>query len=387
MVIALAKYTGLRDLATAEDIVQEAFAEAARKWDTQLPNNPEAWLYRVCRNIALNKLRNSSRFRSEDLSDQYFNYEIESLFEDNHEDDQLRMLLACTHPNFSAKNQVIFALRYVAGFRIEQIANILGSPADTITKTLLRMREMIVKENIAFTFDVSGATPAQVDILHKIIYLVFSEGSKTSGGRSILNLELCEDALSLGLSIANTPLLKRSETHALLALMLLNLSRFEARFDDNGEPVELEHQDRSKWNRDMINVAVHHITQAGDDTTTYHLEAAIAWLHVSAPTFAETDWQKVALLYDKMLTINDSPFVRMNRSIALFYSGDSLTALHQLKTLGESAFMQQHYLFHMALGKIYMAMGDTTTAKTHFVKAFDLSTHEVEKRHIQKSYL
>jgi RNA polymerase sigma factor (sigma-70 family) len=383
MVIAVAKYTGLRDLATAEDIVQEAFAEAAGKWNSEPPYNPEAWLYRVCRNIALNKLRQSKKL-------EYFvdetRFETEIDFESSSDGGQLQMLLACTHSTFSAKNQVIFALRYVAGFRIEQIANILGSPDDTITKTLFRMRETIVKENISFTFDISHATPSQAEILHKIVYLMFSEGSKTSGGRSILNLELCEDALSLALSISHSPALARDETHALLALMLFNLSRFEARFDERGEPVELEHQDRSKWNKAMFNVAVHHFTLAGNETTTYHLEAAIAWLHTSAPTFAETDWKSIALLYDKLIATNDSPFVRMNQSIALFYSGETLTALHQLKKLGENAFMQQHYLFHMALGKIYRSMGDET-AKAHFKKAFELSPHEVEKRHIQRLFI
>ncbi|MEJ0033549.1 MAG: sigma-70 family RNA polymerase sigma factor [Bacteroidota bacterium] len=307
MVIALAKYIGLRDLAAAEDIVQEAFTEAASKWNKEMPDNPEAWLYRVCRNIALNKLRHDKKL-------EYFIDETRAAneldFENGNDDDQLQMLLACTHPNFSAKNQVIFALRYVAGFRIEQIANILGSPADTITKTLFRMREMIVKENVNFVFDISTATRSQAEILHKIVYLMFSEGSKTSGGRSILNLELCEDALSLGLSIVNTRALKLPESHALVALMLLNLSRFEARFNEDGMPIELEHQDRSKWDRSMIKVAVQHIKLAGDDATQYHLEAAIAWLHTSAPSFAETDWKKISLLYDKLIAINDSPFVR-----------------------------------------------------------------------------
>jgi RNA polymerase sigma factor (sigma-70 family) len=384
MVIALSKYIGLRDLATAEDIVQEAFAEAARKWSKQLPDNPAAWLYRVCRNIALNKLRQSKKLEYS-VDESRVAKEID--FENSQDDDQLQMLLACAHPNFSAKNQVIFALRYVAGFRIEQVANILGSPADTITKTLFRMREMIVKENINFTFDITRATRSQADIIHKIVYLMFSEGSKTSGGRSILNLELCEDALSLGLAVSHAPALQRPETHALLALMLFNLSRFEARFTEIGMPIELEHQDRSKWNADMIKVAVHHITRAGDGTTTYHLEAAIAWLHTSAPTFAETDWKSIALLYDRLLAINDSPFVRMNQSIALFYSGEALTALHQLKKLGENAFMQQHYLFHMALGKIYRSMNEVETARKHFTTALELSPHEVERRHIQMLYL
>ncbi len=386
MVIALARYVGLRDLAAAEDVVQETFAEALRQWDVKLPDHPEAWLYRVCRNIALKKLRDEKGMESLEvlLNERSF---IENFENNNTDDHQLRMLLACTHPNFSAKNQVIFALRYVAGFRIEQIANILGSPSDTISKTLLRIRDNIREQNITFTSDIAHTTKEQSAILHKIVYLMFSEGSKTSGGRSILNLELCEDALGLGIALVNTKSLALPESHALVALMLFNLSRFEARFNDEGEPVELEHQDRSKWDRDMIRVAVHHITLAGNNTTPYHLEAAIAWLHVSAPTFAETDWKKIALLYDKLIAINDSPFVRMNRSIALFYSGDVLTALHQLKKLAENAFMQQHYLLHMALGKIYRATNEPAKASEHFNKAFALSPHEVERKHIKKTYL
>lgn len=387
MVIALAKYTGLRDLASAEDIVQEAFAEAARKWDTVLPDNPEAWLYRVCRNLALNTLRNNKYFETRQVDENAFSYQIDRMFESGDGDDQLRMLIACTHPNFSPKNQVIFALRYVAGFRIEQIANILGSPSDTITKTLLRMREMIVRENINFESEVAKATPAQKEVLLKIVYLMFSEGSKTSGGRSILNLELCEDALSLGLTMVDSPALSSPEGHALIALMLFNLSRFEARFDDNGDLVELENQDRSRWNQEMIKVAVHHLTNAGNGTSSYHLEAAIAWLHVTAPSFATTEWTKIAAIYEKLIAINDSPFVRMNQSIALFYSGDVLKALHQLKKLGESAFMQRHYLFHLALGKIYDKSGDRARANIHYQKAFELSPHEAERRYIRKVYL
>jgi RNA polymerase sigma-70 factor (ECF subfamily) len=387
MVIALAKYTGLKDLATAEDIVQEAFAEAARTWDTKLPDHPEAWLYRVCRNIALNKLRKDRYFETRQVDENSFSYQIDRMFEAGDGDDQLRMLIACTHPNFSPKNQVIFALRYVAGFRIEQVANILASPVDTISKTLLRVREMIVRENINFESDVSRATPSQKEILLKIVYLMFSEGSKTSGGRSILNLELCEDALGLALAIVEAPSLSSPDAHALIALMLFNLSRFEARFDENGDIIELENQDRLYWNKEMIKVGVHHITKAGDGTSSYHLEAAIAWLHVSAPSFAATDWRKIAAIYDKLIAINDSPFVRLNQSIALFYGGDVITALHQLQKLGESAFMQQHYLFHMALGKIYDKSGDRSKANEHYRKALELSPHEVEKRYIRKVYL
>lgn len=382
MVISLARYTGLQDLATAEDIVQEAFAVAAEKWDQELPSNPEAWLYRVCRNIALNKIRQVRKNPQVPLDDQTSVVELEQVFHDDG-DDQLKMLLACAHPHFSAKNQVIFALRYVGGFRIEQIANILGSPSDTITKTLLRMRDTIVRERIEFQSDLTLATPSQVQTLHQVVYLLFAEGYKTSTGRSILNLQLCEDALALALAMAETPPLGRPETHALVALMLFNLSRFEARFTPSGDMIELEHQDRSLWNRALIQVGVHHMSLSGDEATSYHLEAVIAWLHVSAPSFAETDWKRIAQVYDRLLQIQDSPFVRMNQAVALLYAGDTLTALHRLRKIGEMAFLQRHYLYHLALGRVYRIMGDVASTREHYTRALSLGPHEIERRYIQ----
>jgi RNA polymerase sigma factor (sigma-70 family) len=387
MVIALTKYTGMQDLSAAEDIVQEAFLEASRKWPVIMPDNPEAWLYRVCRNMAYKHIRDGKTRRMSSVfeSENTLKYQIDHLFEDAEEEDQLKMLYSCVHPHFAPKAQVTFALRYVAGFRIEQIALVLGAQEESITKTLLRMRETISREHISFQAGslklVAGRTP----VVLKIIYLMFNEGYKSSQGKSILNLELCEDALSLTQSIVRSPALVCAEAEGLLALILFSLSRFEARFDAHGEIVDLENQDRTLWNQELITVAKHHLHLATKASYgTWHLEAAIAFLHSNAKTFDETDWKGITSIYDRILETNDSPFTRLNQAVALFYSGDVVRAMKVMNELGESAIMQRYHLYHVAMGKFYHRMKQRAKAIEHLSKAIELTRHEVEKSFIRK---
>ncbi len=383
MVIALARYTGLKELALAEDAVQEAFAEATVRWKKAIPDKPEAWLYRVCRNIALRKIRDNNATIP-------ISKEVDHLLitqEDpgrSNDDDQLMMLLACVQPAFSSRNQVIFALRYVAGFRIDQIATILGTPGDTISKTLQRMRDLIKNENLVLRSNIKSIRKEDISTLLKILYLLFSEGSKTSSGKSILNTELCEDAVSLTQSVVRSAELRCKEAYALFSLMLFNLSRFEARFDANGIPIDLEHQDRSLWNKDIIRVAVYHLNQSGGEESSYHLEAAIAYVHTTAPSFAETDWNKISLLYERLGKINESPFVKLSHAVAIFYAGGTEEALEKLKLLGETAFIQSYNLYHAALGKIYSSLPDKKKASTHYSRAIKLSSHEAERERLRR---
>jgi RNA polymerase sigma factor (sigma-70 family) len=387
MVIALAKYTGLHDLSIAEDIVQEAFVEATRTWPNKMPDNPQAWLYRVCRNMAYKNIRDGKARRSSSLyeGDGTVKYQVDHLFEDSDGDDHLKMLYSCVHPHFAAKAQVIFALRYVAGFRIEQIAVVLGAQEEAITKTLFRMRETISREHITFQTGNLKLLTARTPTVLKIIYLMFNEGYKSSQGRSILNLELCEDALSLTQSIVKSHALNCPEAEGLLALILFNLSRFETRFNNDEDLVDLEHQERSRWNKELIRVASHHLQLAtAASFGTWHLEAAIAFLHSRAPTFAQTDWRGIATIYDRILATNDSPFTRLNRAVAIFYAGDVSAALDVMKELGESAVMQRYHLYHVAMGKFYLRMGQAAEANDHFTKAIELTNHQAEKDFIRK---
>lgn len=387
MVIALAKYAGLQDLTAAEDIVQEAFLEAARTWPDNIPDNPEAWLHRVCRNMAYKHLRDGKIRRVSGMyeSENALKHQVEHLFEEGEDDDHLKMLYSCVHPHFAPKAQVIFALRYVAGFRIEQIALVLGAQEEAITKTLLRMRETISRERILFQTGNLKLLTGRTPVVLKIIYLMFNEGYKSSQGKSILNLELCEDALSLTQSIVRSSALCCPEAEGLLALILFSLSRFEARFNEAGEIVDLENQDRTLWNNELISVATHHLhLSKAASYGTWHLEAAIAFLHSNSTTFDATDWRGITSIYDHILATNDSPFTRLNQAVAIFYSGDTRRALEVMKQLGEAAIMQRYHLYHVAMGKLYLRMEQKSQANTHLSRAIELTRHEAEKAFIKK---
>ena len=386
MVIALAKYTGMQDLAAAEDIVQDAFLEANRQWPENPPDNPEAWLYRVCRNMAYKSLRDGKLTRSPGVyeSEKAVQIQVDQLFS-GEDDDQLRMLYSCAHADFAPKSQVIFALRYVAGFRVEQIAFLLGMQTEAVTKSLMRMRETVAEKNIRFTSGSLTVAASRTPVVLKVLYLMFSEGYSSSQGKSILNLELCEDALSLTQSIVRNPSLACPEAEGLLALILFNLSRFEARFNNRGELLDLENQDRTLWNKELIRVAGYHLNRAKAATYgTWHLEAAVAYLHCTSPSFASTDWTKIAAIYSRILATNDSPFTRLNHAIAIFYSGNEAHAFAIIEQLGKTAIMQRYHLYHVALGKFYLRQGNRSEAARHLEKAVGLTRHAAEKEFIKK---
>jgi RNA polymerase sigma factor (sigma-70 family) len=385
MVIALAKYTGLHDLSTAEDIVQDAFVEATRQWPAVYPDHPKAWLYRVCRNLAYRRLREGKLKRTASVyeSEKTIQYQVDHLFNDEDSDDQLRMMYASVHPDFAPKSQVIFALRYVASFRIEQIAMLLGMHTEAVTKSLLRMREAIAQKNIRFPSSSLQRTSNRTPVVLKVLYLMFSEGYSSSQGKSLLNLELCEDALSLTQSIVRSTSLKCPEAEGLLALILFSLSRFESRFNKHNELVDLENQDRSRWNKELIRVAEYHLGRARNASYgTWHLEAAVAFLHSTAPSFAETDWKGIASIYTRILATNDSPFTRLNRAIAIFYSGDIDQAFTIMEQLGHSAIMHRYHLYHVAMGKFHLGRENHPEANKHFELATTLTRHAVEKEFI-----
>lgn len=380
MVSGLTRRLGIRQIELAEDIVQETFLAAHQAWEKELPSDPAAWLFKVCKNIALKKIRDTKEVPADvnRVLD-----EIPDQIETTH-DDTLTLLLACAHPRFSPRQQVVFALRYAAGFRVDQIASVLATPYDTIVKMLQRLRAIIIEEDITLTPVSENSSPDARTILLKIIYLIFNEGYKTSQGKSILNLALCEDALSMIRAVIQNQQLDSPNARALYALMLFNLSRLEARFDENGNLVDLESQDRTQWNSEMIALGINQLAFGKTDTPgSYQLEAMIAYLHCTAETFGETNWQQIVKLYTRLAEINPSPFVKLNCAIAKFYSGDRAGALAQMHQLGKMAFINHYYLFHAAMGKM-LASNDIAKAKMHFKKAIDLTPHQVEKNYITR---
>ena len=384
MVSSLLHFSNAIDLKTAEDLVQDSFSAAIISWRKDgLPVNPAAWLFRVCKNKALNKIKDSKKF-SNLFTDEAVQPDDPVLSKLPLEDHQLILLFACAHPDLSPKVQVVITLKYVVNLKVEAIAKIFGMTVDGIDKLLVRVRQKIKSEKILFFEPRVEELESRIHIVHKILYLIFNEGYKSSWGKELIREELCEEALLMTRALSNSTV-GNKETSALYALMLFNASRFRARFGTHDELLDLEEQDRGLWNRELIQLAFVCLERSrGDMISAYQCEASIAGMHCSAESFAATDWRTITILYELLLKINPNPFVELNYAIALYYAGLKNEALAILHKLEAEPFFNQYYLLHASLGRIYFSEGKSSLAKKYFMQTLNLTNSTVEKSFIQR---
>jgi len=384
MVSSLLYFSKNVDLETAEDLVQDAFTSALTHWpEDGIPTNPAGWIFRVCRNKALNRIKVDERVRG--LFDhEDFTSDEPRFSESPIDDQQLKLLFSCAHPDLSPKVQVVITLKYVVNLKVEAIAKILGMTLDGVDKMLLRARQKIRDEKILFTEPDLAFLQYRLPIVHKIIYLIFNEGYKSSWGKEILREELCEDALLMNKALLESSI-GNKQTAALHAMMLFSAARFKARFEASGALLDLEEQDRTLWNHDLIQYASGFLFQSqGQMVSSYHFEASIAYLHCVAEDFKSTDWVSISRLYEQLLQNNPNPFVEMNYAIALYYANQKKKALGILHSLQQKPFLNQYYLLNAALGKINLLEGNHDAARQYFVKTISQTDSIVEKEYIQK---
>lgn len=415
--IVSAIFTHFRDvtIATVEDTVQDAFAAALTSWTaTTIPANPGGWIYTVSRNRMVSLLRDDRRRWSplDGQSDHLLSADTaptaaayaaagDVYFTAAFKDQQLRLLFACAHPDLSPKVQIVITLKYVANLKTDAIARALGMSADGIEKLLFRARKKIRDERL-FLLDPGGPTaiPQRLPTVHKMIYLIFNEGYKPSSGDEAVNTSLCEEALLLCKDLLDHQL-GDSATTALYALMLFNAARFSGRTTPEGDLLDLDGQDRSRWSRPMIALACDLFRQSrGGPMSSYHFEAAIAWVHCSADSFADTNWRLISRLYLRLLRAYPNPFVELNYAIALYYAGTRSEASAGTKTeapagtkdkafeilhgLLQQPFMNEYYLLNAALGKFYLLEGDLPRAKEFFTRTLQQTTHPREIAFIRR---
>jgi RNA polymerase sigma factor (sigma-70 family) len=371
------------DLQTAEDIVQEAFSTAILQWQSKgIPNNPAGWIYRVSRNRAYNKLRAEKKLTTiidEGLLTEEYEYT-------NHviQDEKLRLLFSCVHPDLPPKVQLVVTLKYVVNLKVEAIANSLAMTIDGIDKLLLRARQKIKEDRSFLQMPDWLHVKDRLPIVHKVIYLLFNEGYKASSGKTAITGELCEEALILCKLLIDSEY-GNMETKALYALMLFNSARFSSRQGLTGELLDLESQDRTLWNKQLIAIGVHFLELSkGEETSSYHYQASIAYLHCIASDFKSTDWSTISVLYFKLIEKDPSPFITLNYAIALFYSGEIQRAKQILLELKEHPYLNKYYLLNTALGKIAIAQYKTDEAKEYLNKALLSAPLKAETNYIQK---
>jgi len=386
MVTAMLQFSRDINVETAEDLVQDAFYAALSSWKHKgIPDNQAGWMYTVCRNNAINVLKKNKSFRNPFEEDHAIHGEAEP-DENIFDDGKMRLLFACSHPRLTSKMQVVITLKYVANLKTESIAKALGLTTDGIDKILARAKKRIRMESIFLKELTPQQSKKRLPAVHKIIYLIFNEGYKASSGKEIIRQELCEESLIMTKSLLDNHICN-SDTGALYALLLFNAARLSARITPAGELSDLEEQDRALWNHDLIALGTCYLNQSNcENVSSYHYQAAIAYLHCHAKSFADTDWASITQLYRQLLHNNPNPFIELNYAIALYYDSQKQRAFDALHDL-QQTFLDQSYLLHAALGKLYWQEGEYHKSNLHLTKALALTKFQVEKDFVEKTLL
>ena len=390
MVAVLTRIFGLHNLDLAEDVVQDAFGKAIAEWRFKMPQNPSAWLMLVAKNKAIDTVRRQRHQRefAEEaatlLKSEYTAAPvIENLFMEHEiQDSQLRMIFACCQPALSESDQLALTLKTCSGFSIHEIASALFSDDEVVKKRLQRARTFVAEKGIRFDIPSGNELKNRLDTVLHTIYLIFNEGYNSSGKTELIRRDLCEEAIRLALLLTENSYTRRPKCLALVSLLTLQASRFDARLDESGSIVLLEDQDRIKWNDELIRIGMAYLEKSigGDEVTEYHIEAAIVAEHSMSPDFASTNWNRILSLYDQLKAINPSPVVLLNRAIVVGKIFGPQKAIDEIHTIPQiEKLLHAHYLFPATLGELYVQYGKAREAARHFEIAIALTHSPSEK--------
>ncbi len=383
----LCKLFGIEHIEAAEDIASETFLSALETWSYKgVPPNPVAWLYTVAKNKAKNLMARNQTFNKKiepQLKRSLANSEeIEiDLSEKNITDSQLQMLFAICHPSIPAEAQIGLALRILCGFGIEEIANAFLTNKETINKRLYRAKEKLHQENVQIEFPSENEISKRLETVLTTLYLLFNEGYYSESEDAVLREDFCVEAMRLCYLLIENTATNQPNVNALLSLMCFHASRFEARKDTNGEPVLYEEQDENLWNTELINKGIYFLNKAstGNEVSKYHIEASIAYWHtIKADT--KEKWESILQLYNRLLMIEYSPVVALNRTFALSKSKGKQAAIIEAEKL---QLINNHF-YYALLGELYKGIDDAK-AKCNFEKAYAIAKTQTDKQTILKN--
>lgn len=402
MLAALLRAVGYHNFALAEEALQTAFQRALETWPVSgIPQNPAGWLYNVARNAALDSFRKEKKQAQKILpighedegAHEPFILPEEEVREEKHElDDLATMILLCCNPELSAKAQVCLTLKAACGFSVHEIARALGMEDEAVKKTVTRAKEKMSGDPAILHALDAKRIEARFALVLETVYAMFTEGYSASRGESQLRRDIAEEAIRLIdtlLASTLTPQSRIGELHALMALMLFQFARFEARADASGVAIRLQEQDRGKWNAELIRaglVALDHSKNEAEPTA-YHLEARIAAEHAVSPSFAATNWKNILALYGQLLRMKDTEQVRLNRIVALRYAKGPEAALREmeapLQTPTENKFASS-FLFHAVWADLLEASGRNREARAEWESAAHIAPTTAERKFIEK---
>jgi RNA polymerase sigma-70 factor (ECF subfamily) len=378
----------LKDFDLAEEALQDAFAAALQQWPQEgVPNNPRAWLVSTGRFKAIDQLRRRAKFQMsmEDVVEQLEDEIYEQDEENNHhlEDDQLRLIFTCCHPSLAPEAQMALTLREICGLTTEAIARAFLTSPSTLAQRIVRAKNKIRDANIPYEIPARSELPARMNAVLHVIYLVFNEGYSASSGTELIRQELAHEAIRLGRLLAE--LLPDAEVLGLLALMLIQDSRRQARTDHNGDLIRLEDQDRGLWDHEQIAEASPLIQRAlnSGNADSYCLQAAIAAVHAEAPSFDQTDWHEICGFYDLLLARHPSPIIELNRAVAIAQRDGAEPGLALLDNLLQRNQLVDYHLLHAARAEFLSQLQRSADAKAAYEKALTLTIQEPEIRFLR----
>ena len=395
MVAALTRVFGLHNLELAEDVVQDAFCRALDVWKQRgMPENPSAWLMRTARNRAIDVLRRERTART--FAPEYGRLletewtlanAVAEIFETTDiRDDRLRMMFSCCQSTLPETAQVMLVLALVGGFSVREIAAAFVSSHAAVEKRLTRAKHTL-KESVSL-FDIADRADFEhrLPAVQRALYLIFSEGYHGSSPRAAVRSDLCHEAIRLTRLLADHPLAAVPSTYALLALMYLDAARLPARLDQSGNLTSLFDQDRSLWNRAMIDEGIEWLERSatGPAMMRYHVEAAIAAVHARAPSVEQTNWSAIVALYGNLMRIAPSPIVALNRAVAIAQRDGPESGLLAIETIDGREKLEEYPFYHAARAELELRRGDDAAARDHFTAAIAAARNPEERRFYEK---
>ncbi|MCC9605655.1 RNA polymerase sigma factor [Blastopirellula sp. JC732] len=375
----------LKDFELADDAMHEAFAAAVVDWERDgVPASPTAWLVSTGRFKAIDTLRRQGRLKElqGEIAARMAEVATEnaSRAEGEIEDDRLRLIFTCCHPEIDPRIRVPLTLREVCGLTTEEIARAFLTTKGSMAQRIVRGKAKIREAGIPFVVPSLSELPARLDAVLSAIYLVFNEGYSASQGEAPIRANLTAEAIRLGRLLHQ--LLPEPEVKGLLALMLLHESRREARVSDDGEIILMEDQDRRRWDQRLIAEGIVLVEDALRSRRfgAYTLQGAISAIHAEAPTADQTDWNQIVVLYSALLQIEPSPVIELNRAVAVAMRDGPEAGLAIIDAILARGDLADYHLAHSARGELLCRAGEKEAAIAALTRAAELTQQEAEKR-------
>ena len=381
----------VRDVGVAEDLAQEALVAALERWpESGIPDKPGAWLMTTAKHRAIDLLRRSQLVerKHEELGREIAAQrelaapDLDAALDDGIGDDLLRLVFISCHPVLSTEARVALTLRLLGGLTTEEIARAYLVPEATVAQRIVRAKRTLAEKRIPFEVPRGAELAARLSSVLEVVYLIFNEGYSATAGDDWMRPALCEDALRLGRILAGL-MPAEPEVHGLVALMEIQASRSRARLGPAGEPVLLLDQNRALWDQVLVRRGLAALARAealGGAQGPYALQAAIAACHARARTPEETDWRRIAALYDALARLAPSPVVELNRAVAVSMASGPAAGLALVDALTAEPALEGYHLLPSVRGDLLAKLGRFDEARDEFERAASLTRNGRERR-------